>query len=70
VSLLFAGVHVFQYRNNLAVISVITLLSITLTVSRAVTGKLLPAFIIHLVFNGIQSALIVASGFLDKDIFK
>ena len=70
VSLLFAGVHVFQYRNNIAVIIVITLLSITLTVSRAVTGKLLPAFIIHLVFNGIQSVLIVLGGFIDKDIFK
>ena len=70
VSLLFAGVHVFQYRNNIAVILVITLLSITLTVTRAVTGKVLPAFIIHLVFNGIQSVLIVLGGFIDKDIFK
>ncbi|HEU4836781.1 MAG TPA: type II CAAX endopeptidase family protein [Pyrinomonadaceae bacterium] len=70
VSLLFAGVHVFQYRNNLAVIVVITLLSITLTVTRAVTGKVLPAFIMHLAFNGIQSVLIVLGGFLDKDIFK
>lgn len=70
VSLLFAGVHVFQYRNNVAVIIVITVLSVTLTVSRAVTGKLLPAFIIHFVFNGIQSVLIVLGGFIDKDIFK
>jgi membrane protease YdiL (CAAX protease family) len=70
VSLLFAGVHVFQYRNNLAVIAVITLLSITLTVARAVTGKVLPAFIIHLVFNGIQSVLIVVGAFVDKDILK
>lgn len=70
VSLLFAGVHVFQYRNNIAVITVITLLSITLTVTRAVTGKLLPAFIIHLVFNGIQSVFIVLGGFVNKDIFK
>jgi len=70
VSLLFAGVHVFQYRNNLAVIAVITLLSITLTVARAVSGKVLPAFIIHLVFNGIQSVLIVLSGFISKDILK
>jgi len=70
VSLLFAGVHVFQYRNNLAVIVVITLLSITLTVTRAVTGKVLPAFIMHLAFNGIQSVLIVLGGFMDKDIFK
>ena len=70
VSLLFAGVHVFQYRNNLAVIAVITLLSITLTVARAVTGKVLPAFIIHLVFNGIQSVLIVLGAFVGKDLIK
>jgi len=70
VSLLFAGVHVVQYRNNLAVILVISMLSITLTVTRAVTGKVLPAFIIHLVFNGIQSVLIVLGGFFGKDIFK
>lgn len=70
VSLLFAGVHVFQYRNNIGVIIVITLLSFTLTVSRAITGKMLPAFIIHLVFNGIQAVLIVLGGFIDKDIFK
>jgi len=70
VTLLFAGVHVFQYRNNLAVITVITLLSVMLTVVRAATGKVLPAFIIHLVFNGIQSVLIVVGGFLDKGILK
>jgi len=70
VSLLFAGIHVLQYRNNKAVILVITLLSFTLTVVRAVTGKVLPAFIIHFVFNGIQSVLIVLGGFIDKDIFK
>ncbi len=70
VSLLFAGVHVVQYRNNLAVIAVITLLSITLTVARAVSGRVLPSFIIHLVFNGIQSVLIVLAPFIDKDILK
>jgi len=70
VSLLFAGVHVFQYRNNIAVILVITLLSITLTVTRAITGSVLPSFVMHLVFNGIQSFFIVLSGFVDKDLFK
>lgn len=70
VSLFFAGVHVYQYRNNIAVIIVITVLSITLTVTRAITGKVLPGFIMHLVFNGIQSFFIVLSGFVDKDIFK
>lgn len=66
VSLLFAGVHVFQYYNNVAVIIVITVLSITLTVSRAVTGKVLPAFIIHLVFNGVQSVFLALAPFVEK----
>jgi len=65
VSLLFAGIHVFQYKDNLAVIGVITLLSITLTLVRAYTGKVLPSFIIHLVFNGIQSVVIALSPFID-----
>jgi membrane protease YdiL (CAAX protease family) len=64
VSLLFAGVHVFQYKDNLAVIGVITLLSFTLTIVRAYTGKVLPSFIIHLVFNGIQSIIIALSPFI------
>ena len=66
VSLLFAGVHVFQYYNNIAVIIVITVLSFTLTMSRAVTGKMLPAFIIHLVFNGIQSFILALAPFVEK----
>ncbi len=63
VSLLFAGVHVFQYQNNVAVIVVITMLSFVLTLVRAYTGKLLPSFVIHLVFNGIQSVVIVLAPF-------
>lgn len=70
VSLLFAGIHVLQYWNNVAVILMITILSFTLTITRAVTGKLLPAFIIHLVFNGIQSVLIVLGAFIDHELFK
>jgi membrane protease YdiL (CAAX protease family) len=70
VSLLFAGVHVWQYKDNIAVILVITALSFTLTGARALTGKMLPSFIIHLVFNGIQSVLIVLGGFIDKDVIK
>lgn len=64
VSLLFAGVHVFQYIDNFAVIGVISLLSVTLTLVRAYTGKVLPSFIIHLVFNGIQSIVIALWPFL------
>ena len=66
VSLVFAGVHVFQYYNNIAVIVVITILSFTLTLVRAVTGKVFPAFIIHLVFNGVQSIILALAPFIEK----
>lgn len=59
VSALFAFVHVFQYKNNLGVVAAISLLSLTLTLVRALTGRLLPCFIIHLVFNGLQSLYII-----------
>lgn len=68
VSMLFASVHIFQYYNNIAVITIITLLSVTLTVARAFSGKVLPSFVIHLVFNGIQSLIIVSTPFIDKRI--
>jgi membrane protease YdiL (CAAX protease family) len=42
----------------------IALLSVVLTVVRARTGRLLPCFVIHLVFNGVQSAIIVAEPYL------
>lgn len=64
VSGLFAVGHVYQYWPNFGVISAIVLLSIALTVVRAVTGRLLPCFIIHLVFNGIQAVEIVLSPYL------
>jgi membrane protease YdiL (CAAX protease family) len=64
VSGLFAVGHVYQYWPNFGVISAIVLLSIALTLVRAVTGRLLPCFIIHLVFNGIQAVEIVLSPFI------
>jgi membrane protease YdiL (CAAX protease family) len=66
VSLLFAGVHVLQYSENIGVIVVITILSFTLTLARAYSGSLMPPFIIHLVFNGIQSLFILLTPFLPK----
>lgn len=61
---LFALVHVPQYWPNYGILAVILLLSAALTLVRAHTGKLLPCFIIHLVFNGIQSVLIVLEPYL------
>ncbi len=64
VSVMFAGLHVLQYWPNAGVIGSITLLSVVLTVVRARTGRLLPCFVIHLVFNGVQSILIVIEPYL------
>lgn len=70
VTFLFAGPHVPQYWPNLAAISSITLLSVVLTVIRARTGRLLPCFVIHLVFNGIQSLIIVFEPYLRALVVK
>lgn len=59
VSFLFTLVHVFQYYNNISVIAAIGVLSLSITLVRAYTKNLLPCFIIHLVFNGLQSIVII-----------
>jgi membrane protease YdiL (CAAX protease family) len=62
VTLLFALVHAPQYWGSVAAIVSILSLSFVLTVLRAWTGKLLPCFATHLVYNSIQAlALLVAS---------
>ncbi|HET6863009.1 MAG TPA: type II CAAX endopeptidase family protein [Pyrinomonadaceae bacterium] len=65
VSILFAGVHVLQYINNISVIAVITLLSVSLTLVRAYSGKLLPSVVIHLVFNGVQSVMLAFQPYIE-----
>jgi membrane protease YdiL (CAAX protease family) len=64
VASMFAGLHVVQYWPNAGAISSITLLSVVLTLIRARTGRLLPCFVVHLVFNGIQSLIIVFEPYL------
>jgi CAAX protease family protein len=56
---LFTIIHVPQYWPNLGVIAAVGLLSISLTIVRAYTGRLLPCVVIHLVFNGITSVLLL-----------
>ena len=68
VFLLFALIHVPQYRQSYGVIATILLLSFTLTMIRARTGRLLPCFVVHLLFNGIQSVLIVLEPYLKSYI--
>jgi len=64
VASMFAGLHVVQYWPNVGAISSITLLSVVLTLTRARTGRLLPCFVVHLVFNGVQSIIIIVEPYL------
>lgn len=74
VTLAFALVHVPQYvdfnkmqeASNYSTISVILLLSLVLTLIRAKTKSLLPCFVIHTLFNGIQAVILVVEPFLPK----
>ncbi len=66
VVLLFTGIHVWQYWGSVGVIGTIFLLSLVLTLIRAYTGRLLPCFVIHFVFNAIQSVFIVLSPYIEK----
>jgi uncharacterized protein len=67
VSVLFAAVHVAQYYNNFGVILAISVLSVSLTLIRARTGSLLPSYVIHFVFNGIQAVLLLLQPWLEKN---
>lgn len=66
VAALFAGVHFYQYRHNPGVIGVIILLSVSLTLVRARSRSLLPCYVMHLVFNGIQAVILVIQPFVGK----
>lgn len=59
VTLLFTAVHVPQYWGSPSTIILLTLLSLILTLVRAQTGNLLPCVILHTLFNGVQSALLI-----------
>ncbi|MGH9903747.1 MAG: CPBP family intramembrane glutamic endopeptidase, partial [Pyrinomonadaceae bacterium] len=48
-----------QYYNNPGVIAAVGTLGFALTYVRARTGSVLPCFIIHLVFNSIQVAVLI-----------
>jgi membrane protease YdiL (CAAX protease family) len=71
VTVLFTVVHVPQYSQNSVpdYASVITLLvlSLALTLVRARTGNLLPCVVLHTVFNGIQSVILVLEPYIQTD---
>ncbi|MEO8572532.1 MAG: CPBP family intramembrane glutamic endopeptidase [Pyrinomonadaceae bacterium] len=64
VTLLFALVHVPQYLPSYSTISLLLLLSLILTLVRARTGNLLPCIILHTIFNGTQSILLILEPYL------
>ena len=66
VGVVFTAIHVLQYWGSVGVITTIFLLSFVLTLIRAYTGRLLPCFVVHLVFNAIQSVFIVLSPYVEQ----
>lgn len=63
VTILFAGVHVLQYWGSPGTIILITILSLALTLVRATSKNLLPCIILHFVFNGMQSVIILQQSY-------
>ncbi|CAN5691093.1 hypothetical protein BH18ACI4_BH18ACI4_25060 [soil metagenome] len=63
---LFTLIHVPQYWPNFGIIAAVGVLSVSLTIIRAYTGQLLPCIVIHLVFNGITSILLLIEPHLPK----
>lgn len=59
VTFLFALVHVPQYYPSYSTIFLLTVLSLTLTGIRVISGNLLPCIILHTLFNGLQSLLLI-----------
>lgn len=64
VTILFALVHIPQYYPSLSTIFLLTLLSLILTAVRVKTDNLLPCIILHTLFNGLQSILLIAEPYL------
>ena len=59
VTLLFSIVHVPQYWPSYSTIFLLTLLSLTLTAIRVRSNNLLPCIILHTLFNGLQSIILL-----------
>lgn len=64
VTLLFSVVHWPQYWPSYSTIFLLTLLSLTLTAVRLKTANLLPCVILHTLFNGFQSVILILEPYL------
>lgn len=65
VTMMFAGVHFFQYWGSPGTLIMITLLSLVLTLIRKTSDNLLPCIVLHFLFNGLQSIVIIQESFND-----
>jgi membrane protease YdiL (CAAX protease family) len=70
VTAMFAAIHVPQYSKDFnpdfVTISMICLLSLSLTLIRVWTKNLLPCVVLHTVFNGSQSLLLIFAPYLEE----
>ncbi len=68
VTVAFAGVHFLQYWGSPGTIVLICILSLILTLIRVRTKNLLPCIILHFIFNGIQSLILILQPFLPEKL--
>ena len=66
VTLLFALVHVPQYWPSFSTIFLLTLLSVILTSVRLYSNNLWPCIVLHTIFNGFQSILLIIEPYVPK----
>ncbi|HLL72822.1 MAG TPA: type II CAAX endopeptidase family protein [Pyrinomonadaceae bacterium] len=69
VMIIFALIHVPQYYPSFGAISTIGVLSLSLTLLRAYSGRLLPCVVVHTIFNGLASVAILLEPYF-KDVPK
>lgn len=69
-TLLFALVHVPQYYPSYSTIFLLVLLSLTLTAIRIKAGNLFPCIVLHTLFNGLQSILLIVEPYLRQEPVK
>ena len=69
-TLLFALVHVPQYYPSYSTIFLLFLLSLTLTSIRVKTGNLFPCIVLHTVFNGLQSIMLIIEPYFTTEQVK
>ncbi len=68
VTAAFAGVHFLQYWGSPGTIVLICILSLILTLIRVRTKNLLPCIVLHFIFNGIQSLVLILQPFLPEKL--